>query len=273
MIDEVEVSRQIIDRYFQKLKDSLEVNVAICGAGPSGLVAGTYLARQGMKVAIFEKKLSLGGGMWAGGMIFNTLIVQPFAEEILKDFQIRYENRKGLLVADAVESTARLIVGACQAGCQIFNGISVEDVVAKETQPGEKRICGFVINWGPVDALNKRGVNLEVDPLVIHADWTIDATGHGHDICRVVQEKGLRLTTPSGKAEGEGSLWVEKAEKLVVENSRQVYPGLFVCGMAANAVFGSPRMGPIFGGMLMSGKKVAERILSRAGKGSENSKR
>jgi thiamine thiazole synthase len=33
--------------------------------------------------------------------------------------------------------------------------------------------------------------------------------------------------------------------------------------MACNAVFGAPRMGPIFGGMLMSGKKVAELINER----------
>jgi thiamine thiazole synthase len=30
--------------------------------------------------------------------------------------------------------------------------------------------------------------------------------------------------------------------------------------MAANNVFGGPRMGPIFGGMILSGKKVAEII-------------
>lgn len=52
-------------------------------------------------------------------------------------------------------------------------------------------------------------------------------------------------------------------EKMVVENTREVYPGLFVTGMAANAVFGAPRMGPIFGGMLLSGKKAAEEILKR----------
>ncbi|MBU4194293.1 MAG: ribose 1,5-bisphosphate isomerase, partial [Actinobacteria bacterium] len=41
-------------------------------------------------------------------------------------------------------------------------------------------------------------------------------------------------------------------------NTREVYPGMMVCGMAANTVFGSPRMGAIFGGMFLSGRKVAE---------------
>ena len=36
-----------------------------------------------------------------------------------------------------------------------------------------------------------------------------------------------------------------------------------MCGMAASAVSGTPRMGPIFGGMLMSGKKVADEIIAR----------
>jgi thiamine thiazole synthase len=34
--------------------------------------------------------------------------------------------------------------------------------------------------------------------------------------------------------------------------------------MSANAAFGGPRMGPIFGGMLLSGRKVAEQILAKA---------
>lgn len=56
-------------------------------------------------------------------------------------------------------------------------------------------------------------------------------------------------------------MWVEVAEKEIVENTREVYPGLIVAGIAANAVFGSPRMGAIFGGMVLSGKRAAEWAL------------
>ena len=58
-------------------------------------------------------------------------------------------------------------------------------------------------------------------------------------------------------------MWSELSEELVIKNTKEVFSGLYVTGMAANAIFGSPRMGPIFGGMLLSGKKVAEMILER----------
>ncbi|GAH69977.1 unnamed protein product, partial [marine sediment metagenome] len=51
-------------------------------------------------------------------------------------------------------------------------------------------------------------------------------------------------------------MWAEVAEKKIVENTKEVYPGLIVAGMAANAVCGTHRMGPIFGGMLLSGKRA-----------------
>ena len=65
---------------------------------------------------------------------------------------------------------------------------------------------------------------------------------------------------------GERSLNVELGEQTTVEETlKEIYPGLFVSGMAANGVSGSFRMGPIFGGMLMSGKKAAELICEKLG--------
>jgi thiamine thiazole synthase len=61
-------------------------------------------------------------------------------------------------------------------------------------------------------------------------------------------------------------MWAEIGEAKIVGNTQEVYPGLVVCGMAANAVFGSPRMGAIFGGMFISGKKASSIIQNIIGK-------
>jgi thiamine thiazole synthase len=58
-------------------------------------------------------------------------------------------------------------------------------------------------------------------------------------------------------------MWADAAEQFTVAHTKEVYPNLYVCGMAANASFGGPRMGPIFGGMLVSGKKVADIVKKR----------
>ena len=117
-------------------------------------------------------------------------------------------------------------------------------------------IAGLVINWSAVGM-----ARLHVDPMVIMSKRTVDATGHDCEVCRILERKvGPKLRTPTGKVLGETSMWAEKGELSLVENSKEIYPNLYVAGMAANSVFGSPRMGPIFGGMLMSGRACAERV-------------
>ena len=70
---EEKISQSIIRSFFNKLEDSLSLDVAIVGAGPSGMIAAKELALAGKKVAIFESKLAPGGGVWGGGMLLISL--------------------------------------------------------------------------------------------------------------------------------------------------------------------------------------------------------
>jgi thiamine thiazole synthase len=254
VIDDITVTRIIFGRFSKEFSSNLEVDVAIAGAGPAGLTAATYLANGGKKVVLFERKLSVGGGMWGGGMTFPVIVVQKESKFILEDAGVTVTDEgNGYFSADSIEVTAKLCATAIDAGVRIFNAISVEDVLLDKM-----KVNGFVINWSAVEI-----AGLHVDPLSIRARYCIDATGHAAEVCNIVRKKVGRLNTPSGDLEKERSMCAEIGEKTVVENTKEVYPGLFIAGMGANAVYGAPRMGPIFGGMLLSGKKAAELILKK----------
>ena len=175
---EKKVSQGIISTYFEKLERNLDIDVAIVGGGPSGIVAAYYLAKAGLKVAQFDRKLSPGGGMWGGAMMFNQIVVQEEALDIVKDFDINYKPYgDGLYVMDSVESTS------AHEGATIFNCYSVEDVVFKDNV-----VSGVVVNWTPV---LREG--LHVDPLNIMAKCVIDGTGHDSEMCKTVARKnGIR---------------------------------------------------------------------------------
>jgi thiazole biosynthesis enzyme len=256
-LDERIITRAILERFMRKLESCLDLDVAIVGAGPSGLVAAHDLAAAGLKVAVFERKLSVGGGMWGGGMMFNEIVVQEEARGVLEKFGVKTEKfQENYFTADSVEAVTTICSKAMGAGAKIFNLMSAEDVIVRE-----KRVCGLVINWTAVEM-----GGLHVDPLALHARFVVDATGHEAQVVRVVERKvGAELFTPDGRIQGERCMWAEIAERTTLDNTKEVFPGLYVAGMCANAVFGSFRMGPIFGGMLLSGQKVAKLILERKG--------
>jgi thiamine thiazole synthase len=254
VLDDIKISKAIIEGYMNDLLDYTEMDVAIGGGGPAGLTAGYYLAKAGFKVALFERKLSMGGGMWRGGMMFNKIVVQEESKRILDEFGIKTTEYEEYFVADSIESVSTLCSRACQAGLKVFNLIEIEDLMIKD-----KGVEGLVLNWSAVEI-----AGLHVDPLTVRSKAVIDATGHPCEVVKIVQEKtGPELYTSTGKIMGEKSMWAEKAENTVTNNTGEVYPGLYVTGMAANAVHGSPRMGPIFGGMLLSGEKVAQMLIEK----------
>ena len=248
---ESEITKTIIRYSSKEWIELAESDVVIVGAGPSGLTAAKYIAENGLKVVVFERRLSFGGGIGGGGMLFHKIVVDSRAIPILKDFNIRYVDAvNGLYVVDAAEFMAKLAVGAIDAGARIVHGVHVDDVIIRYNP---LRITGVVIQWSAVIM-----AGLHVDPLFVYSKAVIDATGHDAEVLSIVSRK-----VPEAEiiVKGESSAYSSVGEELVVKNTGKVIPGLYVAGMAVASLHGIPRMGPIFSSMLLSGKKVAEEVI------------
>lgn len=205
----------------------------------------------------FLDSLECAVAIVGGGMMFNEIVFQDEARPILDEFSVNYSKfESGYYCADSVESVSTICSKTIKAGVKIFNLISAEDVMITDN-----RVTGLVINW-PAVGLGK----LHVDPLVVRAKYVVDATGHDAEVAKFVQNKsGLTLNTLTGKVIGEKPMDADTSERTTVENTKKVFPSLYVTGMSCNAAYGAPRMGPVFGGLLLSGKKVAEELLGKLG--------
>lgn len=250
-VSEKDVTKAIVSGFSEEFLDYVESDVIIIGAGPSGLFAAKRLAENGVKTLIIESNNYLGGGFWIGGYLMNKLTVREPGQKILDEIGAPYKKvKEGLYLADGPHACSKLIASACDAGAKVINMTKFDDVVIRENSVG-----GVVINWTPVSAL-PRAITC-VDPVAIESKLVIDATGHDAVVVKSLEKRGLIDTA------GFQGMWVEKSEDAVVKNTQEVYPGLIVTGMAVATTYGSPRMGPTFGGMLLSGEKAAEVVFDK----------
>jgi thiamine thiazole synthase len=115
---------------------------------------------------------------------------------------------------------------------------------------------GVVVNNSTVEMAGHDMIH--VDPIALESQIVIDATGHDAVVVDLLHKRNLYHKVP-----GNGAMWVARSEALVVENTREIYPNCFVTGLAVAAVDGSPRMGPAFGSMLLSGRRAAELVRQK----------
>jgi len=191
-------------------------------------------------------------------MMFNEIVVGEDGKKILDEFGVSTEKYEdGYYTADSIEAISTICSKAVKAGVKIFNCMSVEDVMVDG-----KDVCGVVINWSAVGLSN-----LHVDPLCVRSKIVVEATGHSLEVLKILESKvDGKLFTKTGRIMGEKSMNADIGEKTVLENTKEVYNNVYVVGMAANAAFGSNRMGPIFGGMLLSGKNLADVLTNKINK-------
>jgi len=247
-ISEAQVSKAIVSEFYRWFEEYIVSDVIVVGGGPSGLMAARDLCSAGLKTLVIESNNYIGGGFWIGGYLMNTLTFRAPSHKILSELKIPYrEFEEGLFISDGPTACSKLISATCDAGAKILNMTKFDDVVLRNN-----RVEGAVINWTPVSAL-PRAITC-VDPISLEAKAVIDATGHDAWVCKSLEKRNIL------KLETFGPMDVNSSEDMVVAKTGQLYPGLFVTGMAVSTVYGIPRMGPTFGGMLYSGRKVASQI-------------
>ncbi|MBC8473132.1 MAG: thiazole biosynthesis protein, partial [Planctomycetes bacterium] len=204
---EIDITKAIYEEYGRKLLGHLENDVVVVGTGPAGLTVGYYLAKSGMKTAILEKRLSIGGGIWGGAAGWNVITVED--KGILDEIGVAAQKKGDLYVADAVELATALGYKAKKAGAEIFTLIEVEDIILQED-----RVKGVVVNSTSI-----RASGLLVDPFCIAGKYVIDATGHQAELVNMIRRK--KPDFHPGQLQ-EGFMDVERAETGLVEKAGEI---------------------------------------------------
>ncbi len=60
----------LIGKVFDEFPDETDWDVVIIGGGPNGLIAGAYLSKAGLKVAVVERRYEIGGGLATEEVMF-----------------------------------------------------------------------------------------------------------------------------------------------------------------------------------------------------------
>ncbi|CAA7261595.1 unnamed protein product [Cyclocybe aegerita] len=261
-IEEAQVSRAMIKRYFNTMYERAISDVVIVGAGSAGLSCAYRLAnsRPDLKITIIEANVAPGGGAWLGGQLMTPMVIRKPADRFLREIGVPYEDEGAFVVVKhaALFTSTLLSKVLAMDNVALMNATAVEDLIIVKDFEGKQRVAGVVTNWTLV-ALNHDTQSC-MDPNTITAPVVISATGHDGPMGAFSAKRMVSagLLKELGNMRG---LDMNRAEPAIVNGTREVTPGLILTGMELSEHDGSNRMGPTFGAMIASGVKAAQEAM------------
>lgn len=259
-IKESIVSREMTRRYMTDMITYADTDVVIVGAGSAGLSCAYEISKNpNIQVAIIEQSVSPGGGAWLGGQLFSAMVVRKPAHKFLDELEIEYDEQDHYVVIKHAALFTSTVMSKLLArpNVKLFNAVAAEDLIVKEN-----RVAGVVTNWALVSM--NHDTQSCMDPNVMEAKVVVSSCGHdgpfGATGVKRLKSIGMIDSVPGMKA-----LDMNAAEDEIVKLTREVVPGMIVTGMEVAEIDGSPRMGPTFGAMMISGQKAAHLALRALG--------
>lgn len=261
-IKESQVCREMAKRYFADLDKAAESDVIIVGAGSAGLCCAYELSKNPeVQVTVIEQSVSPGGGAWLGGQLFSAMVVRKPADKLLAELEVPFEDMGDyVVVKHAALFTSTVLSKVLKApNVKLFNATACEDLIIKAGADGTKRVAGAVTNWALVS--QHHDDQSCMDPNVLESKVLVSACGHDGPFGASGVKRLAKLGLLEKSLPGMGALDMNSAEDQVVNHTREVFPGMVVCGMEVAEVDQCPRMGPTFGAMLLSGQRAAQVAL------------
>ncbi len=218
---------------------------------------------------------------WPGTITAShtSQVIRKPADAFLRELDVPYEDEGPFVVVKhAALFTSTLLSRVLRLpNVVMMNATAVEDLIIHEDFRGDQRVAGVVTNWTLV-ALNHDTQSC-MDPNTITAPVVVSATGHDGPMGAFSAKRlvSAGLLKELGNMRG---LDMNRAEPAIVNNTREVTPGLIMTGEMTELFFisgvltrynllgmelsehdGSNRMGPTFGAMLASGIKAAKEAM------------
>ncbi|GER48162.1 thiamine thiazole synthase [Striga asiatica] len=259
-IKESIVAREMTRRYMTDMITYADTDVVVVGAGSAGLSCAYELSKNpDVSVAIIEQSVSPGGGAWLGGQLFSAMVVRKPAHLFLDEIGVAYDEQEDYVVIKHAALFTSTIMSRLLArpNVKLFNAVAAEDLIVKSG-----RVAGVVTNWALVSM--NHDTQSCMDPNVMEARVVVSSCGHdgpfGATGVKRLRSIGMIESVPGMKA-----LDMNTAEDAIVRLTREIVPGMIVTGMEVAEIDGSPRMGPTFGAMMISGQKAAHLALRALG--------
>ncbi|PWN54079.1 putative thiamine biosynthetic enzyme [Violaceomyces palustris] len=256
-IKESHTSRAMTSRYYQDMMNAAVSDIVVIGAGSAGLTCAYTIAtkRPDLRITILEASVAPGGGAWLGGQLQSAMVIRKPAHNLLNELNVAYDDEGTYVVVKHAALFTSTIMSKLLAlpNVKLFNATCCEDLVIKKDSNGVQRVNGVVTNYTLVTMAH--GLQSCMDPQTITAPVVCSFCGHdgpfGAFSVKRLESTGLV------KLGDMAPMDMTKSEGLIVNNTREIFPGMIVGGMELSELDGHPRMGASFGGMLASGQRAA----------------